>query len=147
MSLRTILIATGALGLAALILFVIPIRRVHSQVASITLDWTAGGDDGVVGTATSYEMKWSATRPDTTTVPNMDAWWANATNVSQMPTPLVSGTPQSKQVVGPFQTGATYYFVIRACDETPNCSPYSNVASKFLPDTIPPARIIDLRTR
>lgn len=136
------------IGVVALVvvLFFLPIP-VHSQVATITLDWTAPGDDGNVGTATTYEMRWSTTRPDTTTVPNMDNWWNLATTVTSMPTPLPSGSAQSKAVAGPFTTGQTYYFVIRACDEVPNCSPYSNVASKFIPDAMPPSRIIDLRTR
>ena len=147
MSLRNILIAAGSAALIAVVLFVIPVRRVHSQVAQITLDWTAPGDDGIVGTAASYEMRWSASRPDTTSQTAMDNWWGSATVVTQMPVPTISGSSQTKSVVGPFTTGGTYYFVIRACDEVANCSPYSNVASKFLPDTIPPARIIDLRPR
>ena len=143
---KTFLLILAGIALACLVLFVLPFP-VHSQVASITLDWTSSGDDGVVGTASTYEMRWATTRPDTTSSTSMDSWWATATIVPSMPTPLISGTSQSKQVTGPFLSGATYYFVMKACDEVPLCSPYSNVASKFIPDTIPPSRIIDLRTR
>ena len=137
-----------ALGIGALLilLFIIPFPT-HAQVASITLDWTAPGDDGNVGTASSYEMRWSTSLPDTANAAAMNAWWTAATPVAAMPTPTLAGSSQSKVVPGPFTTGATYYFVMRACDEVPNCSAFSNVASKFLPDSTPPARIIDLRVR
>jgi len=137
--------AVAALVVLA-ILFVLPIRPVHSQVPSYTLQWTAPGDDGNVGTATSYEMRWSTTQPDTTSSTAMNAWWAAATAVPNMPTPLIAGTQQSVDVMipGGFMSGKTYYFVIRTSDEVPNVSGYSNVAAKFTPDTLPPAPIFDL---
>jgi hypothetical protein len=130
-----------------LVLVFVPLFPVHAQVASITLDWTAPGDDGVIGTASSYQVRWSATKPDTTTTAAMNAWWSAAASVATLPAPAIAGTAQSVAVPGPFTTGQTYYFVILACDEVPNCATYSNVASKFLPDTVPPSRIVDLRTR
>jgi len=139
-------IVGAVVGLLFILLFV-PLIPVHAQVPSITLDWTAPGDDGNVGTASTYEMRWSTSKPDTTTLAAMENWWSTATAVSAMPAPLPSGTTQSKTVPGPFVTGTTYYFVIKACDEVANCSAYSNVASKFVPDTLPPSRIIDLRPR
>jgi hypothetical protein len=132
--------------IVGLVLFVVPFP-VHAQVASITVDWTAPGDDGNVGTATTYQMRWSATRPDTTSTAAMDTWWGGATNVTGLPAPKVAGSAETFVVNGPFTTGQTYYFVMKSCDEVPNCSGYSNVGVKILPDASPPARIIDLRTR
>src|SRR5688572_18101329 len=134
------LVGTALLGALAL-LFFLPIP-VHSQVPSITLDWTATGDDGDIGTASTYQMRYSSTKPDTSNALAMDNWWANATQASGLPTPLVSGSPQSVTVAvtGGFQTGRTWYFVMKACDEVPNCSGYSNVATKFLQDIFPPSR-------
>ena len=140
------IIAVVAVALLALILFVIPFP-VHAQVATIALEWTSPGDDGNVGTATTYQMRWSTTKPDTTSAAAMDSWWNAASVVTGLPAPLIAGSTQSYAVPGPFTTGATYYFAMKACDEVPNCSTYSNVASKFLPDTLPPARIIDLIAR
>ena len=144
--LKKILLGLAAVAALFLVLFIMPVP-VHSQVASITLDWTAPGDDGASGTASTYEMRWSSTKPDTTTTAAMNSWWAGATQATGMPAPLLAGTAQSKIVAGPFTTGATYYFVMRASDEVPNWSAYSNVAIKFLPDSLAPSRVIDLRTR
>lgn len=142
---------TLLLVIVALVLFLVAVMisspPAKAQVPSITLDWTAPGDDGNVGTATTYEMRWHTTRPDTTSSAAFDLWWNGATPVAAMPAPMIAGTAQSKIVPGPFPTGATYYFVLKACDEIPNCSPYSNVASKFLPDAVAPSRIFDLRVR
>lgn len=143
---RAILAALVVLVLLGLLLFVVPFPA-HSQVASIALSWTAPGDDGNVGTASRYDLRWSITRPDTTSTAAKDAWWAAATAVAGVPTPLIAGSAQSVVVspAGGFTTGRTYYFVIRSADEVPNWSAWSNVAVKGIPDTTPPAPIIDLR--
>jgi hypothetical protein len=140
-------IGAGVL-LVVLALFVFPFPA-HSQVASVILDWTAPGDDADIGTATTYEMRWATSRPDTTSQTTFNAWWAAATPVAGLPAPLVAGTAQSVTVApaGGFTTGRTYYFVLRTADEVPNWSGYSNVAWKFIPDTIPPRAIVDLRVR
>lgn len=139
----------GLLGFLALlaVLFWLPIP-VHSDVAMVVLDWTAPGDDDAAGTATSYEGRWSATKPDTSSIGSLSTWWALATPFA-LPTPKLAGTLETANVTpaGGFTTGRTYYFVIRACDEVPNCGPYSVVAVLNLPDVIAPRRIIDLRAR
>lgn len=128
------------------LLFLPIVPPAHSQVSSITLEWTAPGDDGMVGTATTYAMRFSTTRPDTTSSSSMDAWWAAALPVPvTLPSPLIAGTSQTTTIPGAgFITGTHYYFVMRAADEVPNWSNYSNVADFFVPDTTPPSRIIDL---
>lgn len=148
-----------AVGILTAIALFLPIQS-HAQVPSITLDWTATGDDGNVGTAASQEIRWSASRPDTTgmatwlaaggaigSMPSaLRTWWNGATRVTGMPAPRVAGTAETFDVTGPFTTGQTYYFILQVCDETPNCVG-SNLASKFLPDITPPSRILDLRVR
>lgn len=138
-------ILLGAALVTAALFMPIP-RHGHAQVASITLDWTAPGDDGSIGTASSYQMRWSSSRPDTTSQAALDAWWTASASVPSLPAPLLAGTRQSVTVVGPFGPGS-YYFVMRASDEVLNWSAYSNVASKTILDTVPPGRVIDLITR
>jgi hypothetical protein len=149
-----------ALGLVFLLLFVVPIKQVHAQVASQIMDWTATGDDGTVGTATSQEIRWAATRPDTTGMgawiasggsmntmpPALASWWSAATRAPAMPAPRIAGTAESFAVSGPFTTGSTYWFLLQVCDERPNCVG-SNLAAKFFPDLVPPSPIVDFRAR
>lgn len=116
----------------------------QAQTTSYTLIWTAPGDDGTVGTASRYEMRWRAVAPDTSSQAAINAWWVDATPVVGLPTPAIAGTTQSVSIGG-FATGTRYYFIIRTADESSNVSPFSNLASKFTPDGIPPARIVDLR--
>ena len=137
------------LAIAALLVLAVLMLPVtgRAQLPTVTLDWTSTGDDGNVGTATSYQMRYSTAKPDTVTVAAMDSWWGSAIVVTGLPVPLVSGTLQSTTVAGPFLAGTTYYFVLKICDEVPLCSPYSNVAVKAVPDILPPTRIINLIVR
>lgn len=89
---------------------------------SVNLIWTAPGDDGAVGTATSYTIRYSTSQLS-------DANWETATAVSVPPTPLPSGTVQSTTVTG-LAAGTTYYFGIKSKDEAGNESALSNVPSK-----------------
>lgn len=105
-----------------------------------TLTWTAPGDDGGVGTATSYEIR-RALAPVTT------GTWNAATVVSGAPTPTVAGTVQTLAVTGLFP-GTVYYFAIRATDEAGNVGAVSNSPSVTTgspsTDTTGPRQITDL---
>jgi hypothetical protein len=140
-----------------LVLVLVPWFKVEAQTPQVTLTWTATGDDGNVGTATSYQMRMSTVKPDTTgativggglrATTAVNSWWNAATVVSGMPVPQVAGTKQSVIVTSGITWGTTYYFIIKTCDEVPNCSGYSNLASKATgaaPDTTAPASIFDL---
>lgn len=144
---RIVMIVLAFAFAAALGLILFTPMPAHSQVQSIVLNWTAPGDDGAIGTATSYDLRWSASKPDTTNAAAMAAWWAGATKVAPLPSPATAGSGEAVTVTPstPFLTGTTYYFVIRATDDAGNVGGYSNVASKFSPDITPPRAIIDLR--
>lgn len=88
---------------------------------SVLLTWTAPGDDGNTGTATSYDVRYS-----TSTITSGN--WSSATSVTGEPTPLLAGLAQSMTVTG-LANGTTYYFAITADDEVPNTSALSNVPS------------------
>ncbi len=93
----------------------------NPTASSITLTWTAPGDDGNTGTATSYDIRYSTSTINTSN-------WASATQVSGEPTPLVAGTNQSMTITG-LTANTTYYFAIKTSDEVPNTSALSNIAS------------------
>jgi len=89
--------------------------------SSLLVSWTAPGDDGSTGTATSYDIRYSTSNITTGN-------WASATQVSGEPTPLVAGTSQSMTVIG-LSPSTTYFFAIKTSDEVPNESNLSNITS------------------
>ncbi len=105
---------------------------------SITLTWTAPGDDGNTGTATSYDIRYS-----TSTI--NDSNWASATQVTGEPTPAVAGTNQNMFITS-LSSDTTYYFAMKTSDEVPNVSALSNIASATTADGIAPAAVSNLAT-
>lgn len=93
---------------------------------SIALIWTAPGDDGSQGRASSYRLTRSGTPIDAS---NFDA----ATLVAGVPTPAVAGTIESFKVTG-LDSTSTYYFAIRARDSDGLYSDVSNNASWLPPE-------------
>ncbi len=89
---------------------------------SIVLAWTAPGDDGAVGTAAAYDIRYS------TSAIASDADFAAATQATGEPAPAVAGTSQTMTVTG-LSAATTYYFVLKTQDAVPNVSIPSNSAS------------------
>uniref|UniRef100_A0A832I5Z7 Choice-of-anchor D domain-containing protein n=1 Tax=Eiseniibacteriota bacterium TaxID=2212470 RepID=A0A832I5Z7_UNCEI len=89
---------------------------------AIGLAWTATGDDGTTGRASSYEIRYS-------TAPITDlASFLAATLVNGTPDPQPFGSPESFEVTG-LDFNTTYFFALRAKDEFGNPGPVSNVAT------------------
>ena len=137
-----VLIAIFLAGVALLSL--IQPAAAHAQTAAdstVLLNWTAPGDDGTVGRATTYDIRYRTVAiagTDTTT------WWNAATQVTGEPAPSTAGAADSMRVRG-LTPLTTYYFMIRAADEVPNWSGYSNVAVRSTSgDATAPATIADL---
>ena len=89
--------------------------------SSVDLSWTAPGDDGATGTATSYDVRYS-----TSTI--TEGNWASATQATGEPAPQVAGSSESFTVTG-LSPSTTYFFAIKTSDEIPNESAISNVPS------------------
>lgn len=96
---------------------------------SVTLEWTAPGDDGLVGQASGYDLRFS-----TNAISGTDTltWWNNASSATALPSPSPAGSTDQAQVTG-LSYDTQYYFIIRARDEAWNWSGFSNVASHFVP--------------
>lgn len=139
-------VRTLALGLTAAIVFIglLPPTLAKAQTSadsSVVLLWTAPGDDGTVGRATSYDIRYR-----TTTISGTDtlSWWNAATQVVGEPVPSTSGVTDSMRVRG-LTPLTTFYFLIRAADEVPNWSGFSNLATKTTSgDLTAPAAVADL---
>ena len=112
-----------------------------SADSSVVLQWTAPGDDGNIGRATTYDLRYR-----TVPISGTDtlSWWNSATQVSGEPAPSAAGATDSMRVRG-LTPLTTYYFIVRAADEVPNWSGYSNVATKTTSgDNTAPAAITTL---
>ncbi len=109
---------------------------------ALTLNWSATGDDDTEGTASSYEIRYSA---EEITAANFN----NAMEVSQNLIPKLAGQSESIEV-NELQPDTRYYFALKAMDEVPNASAISNIATANTrpeqeeTDAIMPAAIADL---
>ena len=104
---------------------------------AVTLTWTAPGDDGDVGTASEYDVRYS-------TSPITESSFGSATQAAGEPSPQAAGSSESFTVTG-LQPGTTYYFALKTADEIPNWSLISNVVSaKTDPEQVPPAAVANL---
>ncbi len=81
--------------------------------SSITLTWTAAGNDDYIGTASAYDLRVS-TDPILT-----DTDFDNANIISGLNPPQAAGSPEIVTITG-LQPGTGYYFIIRAIDNWGN---------------------------
>ncbi|HXF48511.1 MAG TPA: fibronectin type III domain-containing protein [Verrucomicrobiae bacterium] len=105
-----------------------PERNVPSAVTNLSADsptdtslrltWTAPGDDGMTGTASRYDIRFSK---------SVSATWEVMAQVIGEPTPKAAGQTESFTVGGLSPT-TTYYFLLKTADEVPNWSGLSNKA-------------------
>lgn len=96
-----------------------------ASYGAINLSWTSVGDDGMTGSATSYDLRYSKT-------PIVDTTTFNAATqiTSGLPTPKPAG--QAETMTLKMTPGLTYYFAVRALDDPapdPTPSLISNSAS------------------
>ena len=107
---------------------------------SITLNWTAPGDDCNTGNAWKYDVRYSTWRIT-------DANWNAVAQCVGEPAPQPAGSSETFTING-LTPNTTYYFALKTADEVPNWSGLSNVASgaTVRPDTTPPAAVTNLAT-
>jgi hypothetical protein len=96
------------------------LAAVSASASAINLSWKAPGDDDNIGTAKSYDLRYS-------TSPINDANFGGATPASAVPAPAKAGTVQNATVSG-LNSGTTYYFALKTKDAAGNESGLSNVA-------------------
>lgn len=94
--------------------------------SSITLTWTAPGDDGDRGHATAYDLRWATSNIT-------EESWIRATPVDDEPIPARAGTRETMTVTG-LPPGATCWFALKTRDEGPaHWSPLSRVCKAATP--------------
>ena len=103
---------------------------------SISIEWTATGENGTNGTADSYEIKYS-------TLFITEGNWEQVNSVTNPPAPAEYGTKQSLIING-LNKDTEYFFAIRAIDIRNNIGAISNIAVLSTIDAVPPSKILDL---
>jgi len=107
----------------------------ESGLNSVTLTWTAPGDDGNVGTAGSYDIRYA-------TVAVTEGNWATCVQVTGEPSPQPADSAESFTVAN-LNPSSTYYFAIKAADEVGNWSELSNVVSATTDAEQDPPSVVD----
>jgi len=95
------------------------ISSVNTQAPSVTLRWTATGDDNRTGTARRYLLRYDTTRIETATD------FAQARAVDAPPLPAPAGRTETAVVdaADGLTSDRTYYFALVAVDDAENRSP------------------------
>ncbi|MCK6573493.1 S8 family serine peptidase [Myxococcota bacterium] len=113
------------------------LRLTDREADALTARFTATGDDGAVGQAAAYDLRW-ARAPITT-----DAEFAAATRVAT-PLPRAAGAAEAIRVAG-LPTGTRLHFAMLVRDDRGATSPRSASVSGDTLDALPPGRVGDLR--
>ena len=103
--------------------------RIYTRdVAKCDLDWTAPGDNGYVGTASEYDIRYDTEAMNSSRFPACAA-------IADPGAPQPAGTHEDKRF--DYQHYAGYlHFALKTADEVPNWSFMSNVATTFVEPAI-----------
>ena len=117
----------------------------HAQTAglAVTLLWTATGDNGLVGQAAKYDLRYTAS---TITGTDTLSWWNKAAVVNMTGhVPPPSGARDAVVIAG-LVLGKKYFALLRVADAAGNWSGFSNMATIDLtnPETLEQIREGDL---
>jgi hypothetical protein len=94
--------------------------RSGSASGTVELRWTAPGDDGLVGRASAYEVRYNL-------VAVTEDNWDRSARAAAAPAPGPAGTSEVMVVAG-LIPDQVYFFAIKTLDEVPNQSEISNSA-------------------
>ncbi len=95
------------------------LARAAADSFSVTLTWSAPGDNGLAGLATGYDVRYS-------TWDQVLIQWEHSPQVEGESTPSSSGETDTLTISG-LVPGTTYYFAVRSIDDAQNESATSNV--------------------
>ena len=111
---------TSLKRILALLSLIVVVSSGVVLAGSVTLNWTAPGDDGYGGTAAEYDLRYSTE--------NINLYsWHDVARVEGMTPPLEAGQRESFTIDG-LDDDLSYFFAIKTRDEAGNWSAMSNVA-------------------
>lgn len=111
-----------ALGFVACTALAPQVASAATTAATVTLTWSAPGDDGHSGLAWAYDLRYDIQ-------PITSQNFISAFPVANVPNPIYPGNRQTAIVSG-LAPNIRYYFAIRTRDERGNWSAISNVVQK-----------------
>ena len=103
---------------------------------SITISWTAPGDNGTSGTATEYDIRYN-------TSPIYPSNWDNAIQAENEPVPQPYGNTDTFTISG-LQPGTVYYIGVKGIDDNGLAGRFSNIINTKTTDSIPPSALTTL---
>ena len=86
---------------------------------TVTIAWTAPGDDSTIGRATAYDLRYSH-------APITPVNFTLATKVAGVPAPRIAGSAESFPITN-LVAGTSYYFALKTIDDVGNVSAISNI--------------------
>jgi hypothetical protein len=107
---------------------ILDLRVSSATDSSVTLIWTATGDDADQGTASLYDIRYWRTW---ITEEN----WDSTFQVASEPHPSPAGQTDSMRITG-LRKDSSYYFALLACDEAGNCAPSGCVMGVCFTDMV-----------
>ncbi len=107
-------------------------------INSVTLNWTAPGDDGYEGAASEYDIRYSTAGPI-----NTETKFNAAMEVTGEPIPQPAGSTEIYEVTG-LESDRQYWFAIKAADDVPNWSYIGNSPSGTTLENLAP-QILDVK--
>jgi hypothetical protein len=113
----------------------------NAMMSTVALSWTAPGNDGNVGNAISYQLRYASGAGCPMTAANFATAHAITTS-----TPQPAGSHESA-IAGGLTANTTYCFGIEATDQSGNASPLSNIvtaSTTTTADITPPAAVTNL---
>ena len=96
------------------------LRAISSTATTVTLSWTAPGNDGDTGTASQYHLRYATSLLSEQT-------WNTATEVAGVPAPQTAGSKETFAVTA--LAAGLYYFGLKTVDGAGNWSVLSNVVA------------------
>ena len=104
--------------------------------STLTVTWTAPGDDGERGQATAYDLRY--------TLAPLPAGWDSATAVPGLLLPRQAGQAETV-AVGGLEPHLLYQVGLKTDDDAGNVSGLSNIVEGETGDLAPPAQVTDLQ--